>query len=281
MLPTFIIIGAAKAGTTTMFDLLGEHPDVFVPHTKEPSYFSRLATFSTSQSWYESLFAEAGAVIARGEASVSYTHPERIEFVAPRLAEHVPHCRLIYMVRHPVRRLESDWKMRVLEGRVPPAIGQAVDKKASLITFGMYWKHLNFYREYFPDGQILVVFLEDLARDPISELRRAYRHIGVDPTFVPASVGQPRNTAQERALSITVAKIRRWFPVAGRVASWLPNDVLQLTKKVLVRAQRHEVEPEWSPEELKAVLGYFREDSRRLLKFCGKPADYWDLGYQG
>ena len=57
-----------------------------------------------------------------GKGSASYTHPHRIDLVVPRLQREIPDCRLIFMVRHPVRRLESDWKMRTLEGRLSPDI---------------------------------------------------------------------------------------------------------------------------------------------------------------
>lgn len=277
MLPNFIVIGAAKAGTTTIFDLLGAHPDVFTSDPKEPHYFSRLVTFDERRPWYESLFAGADGYRAVGEASTSYAHPHRIDFVVPRIREHIPECRLIYMVRHPVRRLESDWRMRRLEGRISGAIGEAVDRNASLVTLGLYWKHLSRYRRQFPDEQILVVFLEDLAREPERELERVYRHVGVDPTFVPASSGRPRNTATDRARSAAVADLARRVPAAGRIAELLPDKLVATAKRLLARPEKYTAEANWSAMQLRAVCDLFREDSRALLRHCGKPSDFWDL----
>lgn len=106
MTPTFLVIGAAKCGTTTLCELLGAHPDVFVTDPKEPHYFSRVKRH-LKQEWYEGLFAGATTEKALGEGSTSYSHPNRINLVAPTLRRLVPDCRLVYVVRHPVRRLES------------------------------------------------------------------------------------------------------------------------------------------------------------------------------
>lgn len=276
--PTFIVIGAAKAGTTTMFELLGAHPEVFVTNPKEPHYFSRLVGFEDGWDWYRSLFSSAASSAARGEASTSYAHPNRIDFAAPRIRKHVPDCRVIYMVRHPVRRLESDWKMRFLEGRLHRSIDKAIEYNATLVTFGLYWKHLNTYRALFPDEQILVVFLEDLARDPRREIERAYRHIGVDPTFTPPMLGQRCNTSTDRARSLAATTMVRHVPGVRHFASLLPERVVELGKRVLTPSKHAEPTIEWSPRALQAVSKLFREDSHRLLRHFSKPHDFWDLG---
>jgi len=277
MYPTFIIVGAAKAGTTTMFELLGAHPDVFVSDPKEPHFFSRLTTFDSRREWYESLFSGTEGYGASGEASTSYAHPHRIDFVAPRIREHIPECRLIYMVRHPVRRLESDWRMRRLENRISPRIDQAVEANASLLTFGLYWKHLKVYRSSFQDEQILVVFLEDFSLNPARELQRVYRHIGVDPTFLPASPARATNTAGDRARAETIKTISRRIPGAKQVASLLPDQVSEKAKELLARSGRPVPEVEWAPDRLKAVCDFFRKDAESLLRHCNKPIDFWNL----
>lgn len=281
LLPTFVVIGAAKAGTTSVCDLLGAHTDVFVTDPKEPHFFSRITAFEDRREWYASPFEGAGDAAARGEGSTSYTHPNRISFTAPRLREHVPDCRLIYLVRHPVRRLESDWKMRRLEGRAPESIGQAVDRNASLLTFGFYWSHLSVYRELFPDEQIRVVFLEDLARDPETELRALYRHIGVDPDFVPPGLGRPRNTSTSRAQSVAIENLVRTIPGGRRISSLLPEVLKELVRETLARPEDHEPVVEWAPRELEAVETLYRKDSRKLLAHCGKSADFWELDTMG
>lgn len=273
--PTFFVIGAAKCGTTTICDLLAAHPQVFMSSPKEPHFFSRLATYNELHPWYESLFEDGTDTEARGEGSTSYTHPNRVEFVAPRIRDNVPNARLIYMVRHPVRRLESDWKMRLREGRASTSIADAVDWHGSLITFGLYWKHLSVYREYFDDDQLLVVFLEDFSEDPQRELQRVYRHVGVDPLFIPDDPARERNAASDFRHDSWVATALRAVPGFKRVKEAAPRWSIE-TLKLLLTRDRDPV-PDWDEDTLDLVESYFREDSKQLLSYCDKDPDFWDL----
>lgn len=276
--PTFLVIGAAKCGTTTVCDLVGDHPDVYMTTPKEPHYFSRLTKYHELRPWYSSLFEDAGAYEAAGEGSTSYSHPHRIDFVVPRIRETLPQCRIIYMVRHPIRRLESDWKMRLREGRASESIYEAADRHASLITFGLYWKHLQKYREYFPDEQLLVVFLEDLADHPGRVLRKILRHIEVDPSLGPDDPDRQRNAATQYREKGTLAATMRRLPGYERLRRNVPDRIVRLTKYILT--DQFDPSPEWDEDALSIVSDFFSEDSRNLLDYCGKPPDFWKLGDQ-
>jgi hypothetical protein len=97
---------------------------------KEIHYFGRNDPDKTL-AWYLSFFQEAVGQNAIGEGSTSYTHPDIIEACAAEIAERIPSCRLIYMVRDPVDRLESDWKMRLREGWSAASINEAVQSQPS------------------------------------------------------------------------------------------------------------------------------------------------------
>ena len=192
LLPNFIVIGAAKCGTTSVCDLLGAHPQVYMSDPKEPCYFSHMDDEVRTRAWYESLFADVHDERAVGEGSTAYTHPDVIETTAARIRADIPDCRLIYMVRHPVRRLESDWRMRLHEGWTPDSISEAVQQQPTLVSHGLYWQNLSVYRALFSDEQILVVFLEDFMRNPDAELARCFAHIGVDPDVPERVIGERR-----------------------------------------------------------------------------------------
>ena len=105
--PTFLVIGAAKAGTTSLYELLGAHPEVFLSDPKEPQFFTE--RYARGYGWYESLFADAAGYQAVGEGSTTYSElgiwPQTID----RLAAYVPEARFLYFTRHPLERLESMW----------------------------------------------------------------------------------------------------------------------------------------------------------------------------
>lgn len=274
LLPSFLIIGAAKCGTTTVHDLLGEHPEIFVPDRKEPYFFAR-ESLEEFRRWYEGLFDGAEGARAIGEASVLYTHPWYTELAAERIARLLPRARLIYMVRDPIRRLESDWKMRTLEGQEPGPLDAAIERFPDLVGIGRYWEHLSIYRGRFPDEQILVVFLEDFAESPEIEIRRIFEHVGADPEFVPATLDERRNSATTRRRAEAAKRLGPIAPVLRKVKPWIPGPIQDLGSRLLSRSRYPDVE--WPPSTLAMVEQDLMADSKALLSYCEKPLDFWHV----
>jgi hypothetical protein len=271
MLPNYIVIGAAKCGTSSLCHLLGRHPQAFMSSPKEIHYFGRNDPAKTLE-WYEAHFAAAQGKTAIGEGSTSYTHPDIIEACAAEIAALIPNCRLIYSVRNPVARLESDWKMRRQDGWTSASINQAIADQPSLVTLGLYWRNLNVYRQHFSDEQILVGFLEDFARDADGELRRYLSHVGVDPAVAIPDADRPRNAAAGYRHYGRLGRLLREGPLAGlkRIAPpWAVNGAKALLSRRVVHT------PEWDPALRAEIIARFAEDSRSLLEFCGKPPDFW------
>lgn len=275
MLPTFLVIGAAKCGTTTVCDLLSEHPDVFVAELKECHYFARDA-FDELRPWYESLFEGGEHCEAVGEGSVLYTHPARIERAVSRMRQTIPDCRFVYMVRHPVRRLESDWKMRRIENRAPPDINAAIEEARDLVGIGKYWSNVSAYLRRFPREQLLVVFLEDFAAAPEEALSRILAHLGVDPDWVPDSVHRPRNTTKARRRAEAVGDLERLGIPIRKLKPFLPQPVRELGARLLA-TRRPEPEARWREDVLRDVERSLWDDARQLLSFVGKPEGFWDF----
>jgi hypothetical protein len=272
MLPNYLVIGAAKCGTSSLCHSLGQHPQVFMSRPKEIHFFGRNDPVKTFE-WYESFFADAAGKTAVGEGSTSYTHPDIIEACAQEIAEHIPDCRLIYMVRNPLHRLESDWKMRRHDGWAAASVNEAVQEQPSLITHGLYWKNLSVYRRHFRDDQMLIVFFDDFTRDPQTELRRCFEHIGVDPDIVIENAGRPRNAASGyRSYGAIAGRLRhgRFFAAVKR---HLPAWVIGTAKSALTKKVEHK--PDWDPEVRASVIQSFSEDSQRFLEFCKKSPSHW------
>ncbi|MFL5822273.1 MAG: sulfotransferase family protein, partial [Solirubrobacteraceae bacterium] len=109
MLPTFLIIGAQKAASTALWRMLTEHPDVFIPEMKETDFLLGTDQSGRGRAWYESLYEAAGEARHRGDASPSYSMFPFFRGVPERAAELVPEARIIYIIRHPVKRMISHW----------------------------------------------------------------------------------------------------------------------------------------------------------------------------
>ena len=164
MLPSFLLIGAMKSGTTTLYWHLREHPDVFMATPKEPNFFND--HWHRGVGWYERLFAGAGGAQARGEASVRYTsYPDDSECPS-RTASVIPNVRLLHVVRDPNACMRSHYLHEVAALREHRPVEQALRENPSYLDLSRYATQLERYLDHFPHEQLLVVRAEDLFRDP-------------------------------------------------------------------------------------------------------------------
>jgi hypothetical protein len=119
-LPTFVVVGAMKAGTVSLRHYLDEHPDVFLGRggmLGEPNYFVAEYNWPRGLAWYESLFDGAGQAGAVGECSPCYSMAPAFPGVPERMARVIPDARLVYVVREPVARMQSMYMHQVSAGR--------------------------------------------------------------------------------------------------------------------------------------------------------------------
>ena len=127
-LPTFLIIGTMKGGTTSLHRYLRQHPEVFMPERKELNFFldeyagppidpPEERNWSRGITWYERQFAGAERERAVGEASANYSRYPTYPGVAERIAEVVPKVKIIYLVRNPIDRVFSHYLHDVANGR--------------------------------------------------------------------------------------------------------------------------------------------------------------------
>src|SRR5436309_11753413 len=142
-LPNFLIIGAAKAGTTSLYHYLRQHPDIYMSPVKEPAYYASASVAARSgrsrgirtRAAYERLFAAAGAERARGEASPQYLNDD----AAPdRIAADLRDVRLIVSLRNPVDRAYSSYLGRVAGGTERRRVDEAMRRGTYYFDSSLY-----------------------------------------------------------------------------------------------------------------------------------------------
>lgn len=192
-LPTFFIIGAAKAGTTSLHYYLDLHPEIQMSAVKETHFFAgpaegrpyELGRVKTLEA-YEALFDPA--IPVRGEASPSYaSHPFRTG-VPERIKELVPEAKFVYSVRDPVERSVSHYRHRVSVGgerrSLQEVLGECSDPLQLRETcMSLYASQLERYLRLFPPERILVVDQAELLADREAVLRQIFSFLTVEPTF--------------------------------------------------------------------------------------------------
>ena len=203
-LPNFVVIGAAKAGTTALYWYLAEHPEVFMSPVKETNYFAygldaegrllygdpdvhRFPVKSLSE--YEKLFAGADDAVAVGEASPIYLECPQ---AADRIRELLPESRLICGLRHPIDRAYSDYQMylrrrgrRLEPARDLTATSAWARPDSRWMRIGRYHEQLKRYFDAFPRDRLHVFLFDDLKRSPLPTVQNVYGFLGVDPAFTP------------------------------------------------------------------------------------------------
>jgi hypothetical protein len=198
-MPTFLVIGAMKAGTTSLFRYLEPHPQVFMPRLKELDFFVAEANWGRGLSWYRRQFRQAGeGTIALGEASPTYSKYPEFDGVPQRIASCVPNVRLIYVVRDPVDRIRSHYDHRVLVGTETEPIERAVFRDPSYINCSRYGLQVRRYLDWFPREQLLIITSEDLRWRRAETLRRVHRFLGVDPNVLPPTLNAEYFVTSER-----------------------------------------------------------------------------------
>src|SRR5688572_7236816 len=199
-LPEFIIIGAAKCGTTSLAQYLTQHPQIYFCPEKEPNYFAfagerlpepgpasskilqqLLYAYSvTDYDRYLSLFRDAPAGKVVGEASVRYIYHAQTAY---RLKEKIPQARLVAVLRDPVSRLYSHYCMNVQYQLEPLGLEEALEAEAArceakwgydwhYVGVGRYAEQLKRYYEVFDRSQIRVFLYDDFVKQPLPVLDR-------------------------------------------------------------------------------------------------------------
>lgn len=176
--PDFLIIGAMKCATSTLHEQLALQSGIFMTELKEPNFFSNDEEYQKGMEWYFSQFQEAKENDICGESSTHYTKLPTYPYTIERILAHVPDAKFIYVMRHPLDRLISqyihEWTQRVVDIN----INEAIDQHPELITYSKYTMQIQPYFDTFGKDRILPVFFERLLKYPQPELERICNFIG-------------------------------------------------------------------------------------------------------
>jgi hypothetical protein len=181
----FLIVGAMKAGTTTLYRDLDLHPGIAMPEQKEPETLVGLADPDAIARDYRDLFAMAPADAIKGEASTAYTKRPHCEGVAERARAVNPDLKAIYLRRDPIARIVSHYKHERQHKRIEVPISEALRTHPDLIGFSRYDWQIAPWKEAFGEAAVLELDLDAYAADRAGTVARVLAHIGVDPARMP------------------------------------------------------------------------------------------------
>lgn len=296
-LPNFLIVGAAKAGTSSLYHYLAPHPDVFMSPTKETNFFAlggRPAAFRGpgddefinrhsvhDEGRYRDLFAAGGAARRVGEASPLYLYDEH----APRrIAATLPDVKLVAVLRDPVDRCYASYLHMRREGREPiddfeEALAAEPDRVAAGWEFiwhyqrvSRYAEQVERYRACFEADQFRFFLYDDLVAEPMRFWHDLCAFLGLDPDPVPDLAERHNRTGVPRSLSVQrlVVRDNRVRDAARRL---LPAPARRQVRR---RLERWNVRrPPLAPQVRRQLIPGFHDDIEAVESLVGRALPGW------
>jgi Sulfotransferase domain len=227
----FIYIGGPRCGSTWLSAVLDDHPQIFIPPSKEVHFFNDRMPYSFEYKYplglnhYRSYFTGARADQIVGDISPFY-------FLDPntawRIHRHFPKAKLICFLRDPVAMLHSLYLLLRQRERRAATFAEEIEKNPGLIDLCRYDRLLQPFYDLFPFSQICIYLYEELFVDGTGTAREIYNFLGVDSSFDPPSARQRFNTATDARPN----PLRRR---RGMVVDALNRPLLRPLKHVLLR----------------------------------------------
>lgn len=208
-LPDFLLVGAAKSGTTSLYFYLRQHPEVFLPSNKEPRFLSYgetksrkiihpftgtcLKTVITGLDEYIGLFDEAPKSALIGEATTQYLYDYRNVHnnISKLYGDRQSSIKIIMVLRNPCERAWSNYVMHRNSCAEPLDFQEAIKPETvckrledgwplgyDYIGFGLYYEQVSFWLEHYPDTLILIQ--EELDKSPEKTIKKVFEFLGVD-----------------------------------------------------------------------------------------------------
>jgi hypothetical protein len=282
-LPNLFVIGAMKAGTTSLCEYLGAHRDVYMSAQKETYFFSRASNHLGGPSRYLKFFAKAADRKFVAEGSTEYAKRPFTEGVAERIHGFNPNSRIIYLVRDPLDRLVSQYKHMVKNGRESESLASAILRRSDYVTNSYYAYQLAPYVALFGRSAVHVARFEELTVDPLGVCQRIFRWLEIDDSFVPPNiehvfnVGASGGTLRDgRSLAVGLVRslrqsrtLREWAPLSLKrfVLGRLPKgDFIDF------RTESFQLEVKQAGRNLAPL---FRVWSRELTAVTGEDYSSW------
>jgi hypothetical protein len=295
-LPNFLVIGAAKSGTTALYHYLKQHQQIYMSPVKEPCFFAfegEVPHFCgpgddvfnrmivTRLEDYSKLVDAVHHQVAVGEAS-----PQYLMFgdsCAKRIQCHIPHTRLIAVLRQPADRAYSYYMMLVSPGRERLSFAQALDAEGErkrmnwapgwqYRAHGFYYRLLQPYFDRFPREQIRIYLYEDWNAKPLEVLQDILRFLQVDDTFIPKIARHnvtwlPRSRAIQKFLTKPHAlksMLKLLLPQSARRGMISRLQSFNLTKP-----------PPLDPKLRRQLTEEYRDDIVKLQELIGRDLSHW------
>lgn len=266
--PNLIVIGAMKAGTSTLHDYLSLHPDIYASKVKELDYF--LWNYSKGEDWYTSNFKDNKKY--RLESSPNYTKFFKDwVYAAKKMHKDIPHCKLIYLIRNPTERTLSECRhIEINPNKTIPKLLSS-DPENELLTNSKYHIHIKEYLKYFNNEQLLILKMESLIFKPDNVLEEVASFLNIT-NFTSQVKIHSNNSFGNNQPTKTAIKLNEnplFFKLKKKIKSKL---IKRLYKKIFYKRKNIF---NASQKTKKLLDEYFEKDINQLERITNMSFEEW------
>jgi hypothetical protein len=276
ILPNFLVIGAAKSGTTSLHHYLRAHPQIYLPKIKEINYFAYTPDpargrqyWATTLEEYAQHFREASAHKAIGEVTPAYMNSP---VAAEKIARELPGVRVVAILRDPADRAYSRYLMNQRAGQNLPPFDEIIPQRDHpMIREGMYYDRLIPYFERFPRERIKILRYDDLQQRFAPMFRELLSFLEVDTSFLPD--GSVRHAQGVRFKSKALQSLKSSRLVRFHLKPMIPATLLN--RLVKAKARTAVAPPKLTIEQRSRLLDTYRDDIARLQELVAMDFSGW------
>lgn len=304
--PDFLIVGAAKSGTTSLYYFLCDHPRIFLPSRKEPHFLGiyPLPKQELHDEWkewaildydrYVGLYQSAPPDMLVGDCSTTYLPLFRQCMASlTDLVDEPSDVKIIIMLREPVARMYSHYLMKVAAGRENLSFGEATDPRTierrmrdgydmtfDYVLFSRYSEPVEYYMNNFKNVHVMI--FERFKKDPHGALGGLAQFLGVDGRWDVDTSKRYREGGVPAAGGVRKLIHRMFFtqnPVTKNIRTLLPESLRLEIRRKIGRIALDSAPPLNSLEGVQRIWASFREDIGRVREILGDPIPEWDASY--
>ncbi|MFK8025110.1 MAG: sulfotransferase domain-containing protein [Ilumatobacter sp.] len=268
-LPDWIIIGAMKCATSSLHTYLSKHPSIATSTPKELDFFLPERYAELGIDWYRQQFLDPPGAAVAGESSVNYTKRHLFDGVPQRMHQHLPDVKLIYVVRDPIKRIESEWIHSVGAGKWRGDFASAIaDLETSpMVQTSRYWTQLSEFLAVYPAEQVKVMSYDDISKTPRESVNEVLEFLGLEPDFDDPMIGKKVHPSS-----------RKMRPNRLGLLFWEDQVRRRRIRKYLRRLVASPIEqPVWTDADRARVIEYLQPEVDGIRNFSGLDFADWPL----
>lgn len=271
--PDIVVIGAMRAGTTTLYEMLRQSGLVTVPRMKETDFFLE-KQYQRGLKWLNNQYNDFSKPLV--DMSPNYTRYEVFPGVPQRIYETNPNAKLVYILRDPVKRAISEYRHGTAMGYELPSPDEIYSNGDRGYECSRYYEQLLPYLEFWSIEDIHIVEFEDLVKDQWGVLNTLFKDLGLSAEPIDQSVVHT-NSADE------LKKVPSWWgqirnePIVEWVRSKTPRGMVTFLKSTFFRGNSDIDKIEFPNHTLEAMRKSLKDDVAALRELTGKQFPNWSI----